>query len=120
VKFLYQNKFEGNEFSAVGFQMLEGLQTGQNLTWDCFCKKISILRHQLEFLLYVKKTSIIHTEMCNWELILRRIARIIYSNTNLFLILLHTTLKQNDYENYFILFDYYIGEYECTRTEAAA
>jgi hypothetical protein len=28
----YQNKFEGNEFSAVGFQMLEGLQTGQNLT----------------------------------------------------------------------------------------
>jgi hypothetical protein len=27
----YQNKF-GNELSAVGFQMLEGLQAGQNIT----------------------------------------------------------------------------------------
>jgi hypothetical protein len=32
-KFLfYQNKFTGNEYSSVGFQMLEGLQTGQNMT----------------------------------------------------------------------------------------
>jgi hypothetical protein len=30
--FLYQNKFNGNELSAVGFQMLEGLQAGQNIT----------------------------------------------------------------------------------------
>jgi hypothetical protein len=30
---LYENKFDGNEFSSVGYQMLEGLQTGQNLTW---------------------------------------------------------------------------------------
>jgi len=30
---LYENKFNGNEFSSVGYQMLEGLQTGQNLTW---------------------------------------------------------------------------------------
>jgi hypothetical protein len=30
---LYQNKFNGNEFSSVGYQMLEGLQTGQNITW---------------------------------------------------------------------------------------
>jgi len=29
---LYENKFSGNEFSSVGYQMLEGLQTGQNLT----------------------------------------------------------------------------------------
>jgi len=35
----YQNKFVGNEFSAVGFQMLEGLQTGQNLTWRLLLQK---------------------------------------------------------------------------------
>ena len=35
----YQNKFDGNEFSAVGFQMLEGLQTGQNLTWRLLLQK---------------------------------------------------------------------------------
>ena len=35
----YQNKFTGNEFSSVGFQMLEGLQTGQNLTWRFLVQK---------------------------------------------------------------------------------
>jgi hypothetical protein len=35
----YQNKFNGNEYSAVGFQMLEGLQTGQNLTWKLLAQK---------------------------------------------------------------------------------
>jgi hypothetical protein len=30
---LYENDFKGNEFSSAGYQMLEGLQTGQNLTW---------------------------------------------------------------------------------------
>ncbi|MFE3867293.1 hypothetical protein ACFX5E_04280 [Flavobacterium sp. LS2P90] len=35
----YQNKFIGNEFSSVGFQMLEGLQTGQNLTWRFLLQK---------------------------------------------------------------------------------
>ncbi|RTZ10189.1 hypothetical protein EKM05_05335 [Flavobacterium sp. GSP27] len=35
----YQNKFEGNEFSSVGFQMLEGLQTGQNITWRLLLQK---------------------------------------------------------------------------------
>lgn len=35
----YQNKFDGNEFSSVGFQMLEGLQTGQNLTWRLLLQK---------------------------------------------------------------------------------
>ena len=35
----YQNKFDGNEFSSVGFQMLEGLQTGQNLTWRLLVQK---------------------------------------------------------------------------------
>ncbi|NGY36376.1 hypothetical protein FQU23_002500 [Flavobacterium sp. XN-5] len=35
----YQNKYIGNEFSAVGFQMLEGLQTGQNITWRLLLQK---------------------------------------------------------------------------------
>lgn len=35
----YQNKYSGNEFSAVGFQMLEGLQTGQNITWRLLLQK---------------------------------------------------------------------------------
>ncbi|HEX9151242.1 MAG TPA: hypothetical protein VF842_04125 [Flavobacterium sp.] len=35
----YQNKFSGNEFSSVGFQMLEGLQTGQNMTWRLLLQK---------------------------------------------------------------------------------
>ncbi|WP_291097161.1 MULTISPECIES: hypothetical protein [unclassified Flavobacterium] len=35
----YQNKFTGNEFSSVGFQMLEGLQSGQNLTWRLLLQK---------------------------------------------------------------------------------
>jgi hypothetical protein len=35
----YQNKFNGNEQSSVGFQMLEGLQKGRNLTWRCILQK---------------------------------------------------------------------------------
>ncbi|TRX42340.1 hypothetical protein [Flavobacterium restrictum] len=35
----YQNKFTGNELSAVGFQMLEGLQSGQNMTWRLLLQK---------------------------------------------------------------------------------
>ncbi|BFM42499.1 hypothetical protein CFS9_11400 [Flavobacterium sp. CFS9] len=35
----YQNKFKGNEFSSVGFQMLEGLQAGQNLVWKFLLQK---------------------------------------------------------------------------------
>jgi hypothetical protein len=35
----YQNEFVGNQFSSVGFQMLEGLQTGQNLTWRLLFQK---------------------------------------------------------------------------------
>ena len=35
----YQNKFVGNEFSSVGFQMLEGLQSGKNLTWRLLLQK---------------------------------------------------------------------------------
>jgi hypothetical protein len=30
---LYQNDFVGNELSSAGYQMLEGLQRGQNITW---------------------------------------------------------------------------------------
>lgn len=35
----YENKFTGNEFSSVGFQMLEGLQSGQNLVWKLLLQK---------------------------------------------------------------------------------
>ncbi|WP_281337040.1 hypothetical protein [Flavobacterium eburneipallidum] len=35
----YQNKYVGNEFSSVGFQMLEGLQTGENITWRLLVQK---------------------------------------------------------------------------------
>lgn len=35
----YENKFSGNEFSSVGFQMLEGLQAGQNLVWKLLLQK---------------------------------------------------------------------------------
>jgi hypothetical protein len=35
----YKNNFEGNQFGAVGFQILEGLQTGQNLTWRLLLQK---------------------------------------------------------------------------------
>lgn len=33
------NNFEGQAFSPVGFQMLEGLQPGQNLTWNLLLQK---------------------------------------------------------------------------------
>jgi hypothetical protein len=35
----YQNKFSGSDQSPVGFQMLEGLQTGENLTWRLLFQK---------------------------------------------------------------------------------
>jgi hypothetical protein len=35
----YQNKFNGDPQSSVGFQMLEGLQQGQNLTWRLLLQK---------------------------------------------------------------------------------
>jgi hypothetical protein len=36
---MYQNSFEGNVLSAVGFQMLEGLQPGKNATWRLLLQK---------------------------------------------------------------------------------
>lgn len=42
---LYENKFNGNDLSAVGFQMLEGLQAGQNLTW-----RLLVQRNLTQFL----------------------------------------------------------------------
>lgn len=33
------NDFTGNEFSPVGFQMMEGLQTGKNLVWKILLQK---------------------------------------------------------------------------------
>ena len=36
---LYENKFDGNSSSPVAFQMLEGLQPGQNLTWRLLVQK---------------------------------------------------------------------------------
>ncbi|PWA05538.1 hypothetical protein [Flavobacterium psychrotolerans] len=42
---LYENKFNGNDASAVAFQMLEGLQPGQNMTW-----RLLIQRNLTQFL----------------------------------------------------------------------
>jgi hypothetical protein len=36
---LVSNKFSGNQFSPVGFQMLEGLQAGKNSTWRLLLQK---------------------------------------------------------------------------------
>jgi len=36
---MYNNSFEGNVLSAVGFQMLEGLQPGKNQTWRLLLQK---------------------------------------------------------------------------------
>ncbi len=36
---LYQNKFKGNELSPVAYQMLEGLQAGENLIWRFLIQK---------------------------------------------------------------------------------
>ncbi|HSD13664.1 MAG TPA: hypothetical protein VLB74_03370 [Flavobacterium sp.] len=35
----YKNAFEGNQFSAVAYQMLEGLQPGKNMTWNLLLQK---------------------------------------------------------------------------------
>ena len=35
----FDNKFKGDEFSPVSFQMLEGLQPGKNLTWRLLLQK---------------------------------------------------------------------------------
>lgn len=35
----YKNAFEGNQLSAVAYQMLEGLQPGKNLTWNLLLQK---------------------------------------------------------------------------------
>ena len=36
---LINNNFNGNPFSPVGFQMLEGLQAGKNTTWRLLLQK---------------------------------------------------------------------------------
>lgn len=36
---LYENKFIGNQLSPVAYQMLEGLQPGENLTWRLLAQK---------------------------------------------------------------------------------
>ena len=36
---LFSNTFEGNQNSPVGYQMLEGLQPGRNLTWSILAQK---------------------------------------------------------------------------------
>ncbi|MFD0863419.1 hypothetical protein ACFQ1M_14485 [Sungkyunkwania multivorans] len=35
----FDNQFEGNAFSPVGYQMLEGLQAGTNFTWSLLAQK---------------------------------------------------------------------------------
>ena len=36
---LYDNAFTGNSLSPAAYQMLEGLQPGQNLTWQLLLQK---------------------------------------------------------------------------------
>ena len=36
---MYNNSYDGNTLSAVGFQMLEGLQPGKNQTWRLLLQK---------------------------------------------------------------------------------
>ncbi len=36
---LYKNDFNGNQLSPAAYQMLEGLQPGQNLTWRLLLQK---------------------------------------------------------------------------------
>ena len=36
---LYQNQFDGDVLSPVAYQMLEGLQAGENLTWRLLVQK---------------------------------------------------------------------------------
>jgi len=36
---LYENKFDGDALTPVAFQMLEGLQPGQNMTWRLLIQK---------------------------------------------------------------------------------
>ncbi|MEY3818756.1 MAG: hypothetical protein RLZZ425_211, partial [Bacteroidota bacterium] len=36
---MYNNSYDGNVLSAVGFQMLEGLQPGKNQTWRLLLQK---------------------------------------------------------------------------------
>ena len=41
---MFQNTFNGNALSAVGFQMLEGLQPGKNQTWRLlFTKELNTI-----------------------------------------------------------------------------
>ena len=35
----YDNRFKGNSMSPVAYQMLEGLQAGQNMTWRLLLQK---------------------------------------------------------------------------------
>ena len=35
----FKNDFEGNAFSPVGYQLLEGLQPGNNFTWNILAQK---------------------------------------------------------------------------------
>ena len=36
---MFSNTFTGNANSPVGYQMLEGLQSGKNLTWSLLAQK---------------------------------------------------------------------------------
>ena len=60
----FKNTFEGNSYSPVGYQMLEGLQPGKNYTWSLlFYRKInSYLNLNINYLARKSETSnTIHT-----------------------------------------------------------
>ncbi|WP_111682390.1 hypothetical protein [Winogradskyella tangerina] len=60
----FQNEFEGNPNTPVGFQMLEGLQPGQNFTWSLLAQKKLTKFLDLNLNYFGRKTEtsqVIHT-----------------------------------------------------------
>ena len=60
----FQNEYEGNPNTPVGFQLLEGLQPGQNFTWSLLAQKKLTKFLDLNLNYFGRKTEsskIIHT-----------------------------------------------------------
>ena len=53
----FQNEFEGNANTPVGFQMLEGLQPGKNFTWSLLAQKKLTKFLDLNFNYFGRKTE---------------------------------------------------------------
>ena len=62
-----ENRFEGNSSSPVGFQLLEGLQPGKNLTWNLIAQKKLTKYLDLNLTYFGRKSETsktIHTGNC--------------------------------------------------------